>query len=211
MLRVLYDRRGQGLLEGIVAVGVLVTGLVSIVALSNSNLQGSEQSASRIVALNLTREGIEAVRVVRDGNWLAGRTAPSGSGPSAWDSGLAGGATDVDAIPVLGGDGSSRIDFTPAGFADAATLIYRDAAGIFRQDVNLPTGTRTTMRRLLSVYPVCRDVVARVEVSTGAVCQGSYVKVGLRVVATVTWFVGGSSRNLNLESFVYNWRFAPAP
>jgi len=43
------------------------------------------------------------------------------------------------------------------------------------------------------------------------VCQGSYVKVGLRVVATVTWFVGGSSRNLNLESFVYNWRFAPAP
>lgn len=64
-------RKAQGLLETIVAIGVIMTGLVSVMALTVSNLNTQREAATRYQAVNLAREGIELVRNQRDSNWLA--------------------------------------------------------------------------------------------------------------------------------------------
>lgn len=64
--------KGQGLLETIVAIGVMMTGLISVMSLVVSNLNSEREAATRYQAVNLAREAIELVRNTRDSNWLAG-------------------------------------------------------------------------------------------------------------------------------------------
>ena len=76
MMKLHYRSRtsttGQGLLETIVAIGVMMTGLISVMSLVVSNLNSEREAATRYQAVNLAREGIELVRNARDSNWLAG-------------------------------------------------------------------------------------------------------------------------------------------
>lgn len=65
-----FMRKGQGLLETIVAIGVIMTGLISVMTLVISNLTNAREAAMRYQAVNLAREGIERIRNVRDTNWL---------------------------------------------------------------------------------------------------------------------------------------------
>ncbi len=71
-LRTLTMRKGQGLLETIVAIGIMMTGLISVMSLVISNLNSQREAATRYQAVNLAREAIELVRNTRDSNWLAG-------------------------------------------------------------------------------------------------------------------------------------------
>jgi len=70
---------GFTLLETIVAVGLIVTGLISSLALINTSLVYVSNVQDRLVAANLAMEGIEIVRNIRDNNWHQG---------AAWDRGL---------------------------------------------------------------------------------------------------------------------------
>lgn len=71
-------KKGQGLLETIVAIGVLMTGLISVMSLVVSNLNSEREAAMRYQAVNLARGGMELVRNTRDTNWLAGNDAWTG-------------------------------------------------------------------------------------------------------------------------------------
>lgn len=71
-------QKGQGLLETIVAIGVIVTGLISVMTLVISNLTSAREAALRYQAVNLAREGIELIRNKRDSNWLADKDAWDG-------------------------------------------------------------------------------------------------------------------------------------
>lgn len=65
--------RGQAaftLLEGIIAIGIISTGLIVGLALAYSNLVAAHANDNRILAAHLAREGLEAVHNVRDSNWL---------------------------------------------------------------------------------------------------------------------------------------------
>jgi len=73
---------GFTLLETIVAVGLIVVGLVAALALITTSLFYVSNIQDRLAAANLTAEGIEVVRNIRDNNWLQNR---------AWNSGLANG------------------------------------------------------------------------------------------------------------------------
>lgn len=66
-------KKAQGLLEAIIAIGVIVTGLISIISLTISNLTSQRFAAKRYQAINLARESIELARNIRDSNWLAGQ------------------------------------------------------------------------------------------------------------------------------------------
>lgn len=69
---------GQGLLETIVAIGIMMTGLISVMSLVVSNLNSEREAATRYQAVNLAREGIELMRNTRDSNWLSGNEAWAG-------------------------------------------------------------------------------------------------------------------------------------
>ena len=61
---------GQTLIETIVAIAILTTGIIGGLALAIQSLSSSERSSNEIIATNLAREGAEVVRQVRDSNWL---------------------------------------------------------------------------------------------------------------------------------------------
>ena len=96
--------RGQTLIELLITVSVVTTGLFAASALVFSNLQLSDRDADEVVAVNLAREGIELAKEMRDSNWLAG--AP-------FDQGLASGR-DYSAAPRWTG-GPAEATFTFEG------------------------------------------------------------------------------------------------
>ncbi len=80
------NNNGFTLLETIVAVGLIVVGLISALALITTSLFYVSNIQDRLVAANLMAEGIEAVKNIRDNNWLQNR---------AWNNGLADGDYQV--------------------------------------------------------------------------------------------------------------------
>lgn len=212
MFKVFYRQpSGQGLLEATVAIAVLITGLVSIVSLTLSNLTASQGTEARLVAASLAREGIEAVRSVRDRNWLQGKVNVSG-GANAWDEGLISGS-DTTAIATIDVNTLGwTIDFVPTAFTDARTKLRRhQARGLYRQSSEATPPAEevaTPFARLLTMYPICRNPGGS-ETNDQPTCAGGFTKVGVRVVSTAQWQEGGKTRSVSLEEWLYNWRFSP--
>ena len=65
----------------IIALGIITSGIAGSLSLVSNSLNASNESQTRIVATGLSREAIEAVRSIRDGNWLT---------DAAWNAGLSG-------------------------------------------------------------------------------------------------------------------------
>ncbi len=80
------NNKGFTLLETIVAVGLIAVGLVSALALITTSLFYISNIQDRLATANLMAEGIEAVRNIRDNNWLQNKT---------WNDGLADGDYQV--------------------------------------------------------------------------------------------------------------------
>ncbi len=73
---------GFTLIETIVAVGIIIIGLVSALTLITNSLFYVSNINDRLVAANLTAEGLEVARNIRDNNRLANLS---------WNNGLANG------------------------------------------------------------------------------------------------------------------------
>ena len=77
---------GFTLIETIVAVGVILIGLVSALTLITNSLFYVSNISDRLIAANLTAEGLEVVKNIRDNNWLQSLS---------WNNGLANGDYQV--------------------------------------------------------------------------------------------------------------------
>lgn len=62
--------RGGSLIETVVSLFIIGTASAAAIGLVIMSLNMSKVAEERIIALNLAREGLEAVRSVRDTNWL---------------------------------------------------------------------------------------------------------------------------------------------
>jgi Tfp pilus assembly protein PilV len=78
MKRILKNQKGQSLVELLIAVGVITTGLVGTLMFAYGSLTAGKASSDRIIALNLLREGLEVSRNLRDDNWLAHKNFSDG-------------------------------------------------------------------------------------------------------------------------------------
>ncbi|MCI0479767.1 hypothetical protein L0Y59_04435, partial [Candidatus Uhrbacteria bacterium] len=65
-------RKGQTLIEFLIATAVITTGLFAASTLVFSNLALMDRDSDEIVVINLAREGVEQAKQKRDANWLAG-------------------------------------------------------------------------------------------------------------------------------------------
>lgn len=68
--RIFHSRRGQGLFEVIIGIGVIMAGTVGTITLISSTVQAGRTVSQKVVAASLAREGIEVIRNARDSNWL---------------------------------------------------------------------------------------------------------------------------------------------
>ena len=73
------NQSGQSLIETIIALFVLTTGLISGLALAIFTFGTSSEITNQLTATGLAREGIEAVRSKRDSNWLSGTLVDCGA------------------------------------------------------------------------------------------------------------------------------------
>lgn len=66
----LKKSKGQGVLEVVIAISVIVVGLLSVLSLIFFNINTQDYNHKMLIASNLAREGIEIIRNIRDSNWL---------------------------------------------------------------------------------------------------------------------------------------------
>lgn len=66
----IYLQTGQTLIETVVAVFILVMGITAALGLAIYALNASGNVSKQIIGIGLARQGLEAVRNMRDTNWL---------------------------------------------------------------------------------------------------------------------------------------------
>lgn len=81
--------RGFTLLETIVSIGILTTGILSIVGLMSYNISQATLLKNRVIATSLAQEGIEIMRNIRDTNWLQNKSF------NDWDKDTSSGVFDL--------------------------------------------------------------------------------------------------------------------
>lgn len=218
--------RGQGLLEAMLAIGMILLGLGAILTLTLQNISASAASGQQLAGAQLAREAIEAVRAVRDGNWLvAGNSDPT----RAWDKGLAddpacltpcnGAWVGFDAAPSVPNPTTLGLTFVGTRDVDDAShaqlVVYRHRTSYeWAQFASAPDPNyylATGYQRLVLLDPVCLNSgTTSVEVGSPS-CSGGATKIGLRVEAEVSWpatgvFGSGQRRQLKQVEYLYNWR-----
>lgn len=193
---------GQGLMEVIVAIAIITTGITGTVTLTYSNLRSNETSINQIIAANLAREGIEVVRNIRDENWLQG---------NFWLLGLkniTSNTTDYDGN--INFDKTTKrwsLDLTPNGIN--AGRLYLDTDGVYSHNT---TGTITPYWRNVEVrVTMCQFKNNRnniVEVAGNCQNYGAWNPIGIKVISQVQWQEKGQTKNYRLEENLYNWHDA---
>lgn len=183
------SQHGQGLLEAIIAIGIILTATIASLTLIVSSIEASRGVRERLIASNLAREGIEAVRAARDSNWLADRD---------WTTGWAVPNTTVKEIATFApsqiflpdNPSVTRWSFTQGivdiSSTDAKLYITATSPGRYVQQSGGASGQDSGFRRLITVTPE----------STSAYLVSSQV----------VYTVRGKSKTLTLQERMTNWK-----
>ena len=229
-----YSRPGFTLLEGIIALTVIIVGLVAGITLAVVNIGSAQNNERRIVAANLAREGIEAMRNSRDSNWLKvdlnkSYVSDAGGGQQlyAWDSFLA----DEGSWSSAGNKVLAVQYVPPAGLAQPAYTFFAITsasscpsgnylqccinAGGNECQVNYDaatslygtaSGAATGYQRIITIQDICYDDPNNTE-SVQAVSNGCATdRVGVVVTSQVRYPVGRSTQDVIARERLYNWR-----
>lgn len=200
-------RRGQGLLEVIIAFAVVGLGLGASLTLLLSGSIENRRTELRSIAANLAREGIEVVRATRDGNWLAGNPFDSGlygttAGTIFWDGIIVFNPTD----PANPG-WKINFDSDPDLSVGNDALLYT-FNGTFRQaQGGVVGGAATQFRRILQVRAICADAAGNERpIVDSSSCAGGETKIGVAATSLIRWVDRGSTYNYVLEERLYDWK-----
>ncbi|MFC1613367.1 hypothetical protein ACFL23_03480 [Patescibacteria group bacterium] len=196
---------GQGLIEAIAGIFVIVIGLIGVLSIAHSSISSHYEAKTRIIAANLAREGVEVVHNIRDSNWIAGRN---------WDNGLYS-INDYHGVPVFAynGDNSWQIDFNPDNFSDVDTEIYEFQSGVYKglflqKDPSSVNAVKTLYKRFITLKVICYDSSSGIEDAplAKAHCLGGNEKIGVRIISEIRWTEHNRSHSLIVEDSVYDWR-----
>lgn len=200
--RTVPPRLGQGLLETTIAIGVIVTALFASFTLVLAHRRASEEAILRLGGVQAAREGIEVVRSIRDGNWLAGTRV--------WDDGIAGNGVDYTAVARFDGTSRWELAYGPNVIEGDGARIVRSVVGtdtFLTQDA-APSGSASTpYRRLIAVDPICAATDGTLEtVTSGKSCAADRRKAGIRVRSTVRWTSRAGGHDVVAEETLFDWR-----
>lgn len=197
--RILKNNLGQSLVELIVAIAIIQVGLFSVWSLFLSNFNAEREAELRIVGANLSREGIELVKNIRDSNWLKieqGKTDRDGKIWS-WDQGLSSGIYSISYDNGSLDDGSKN-------------QLYIDPQGFYTNSSN--NTKKSPYKRTIQLESVCCS-----DNDNNSICDDTYyqimrqdevcsLRIGLNIISKTTWNYSGMERSSVVESVIYNWR-----
>ncbi|MGC9599321.1 MAG: hypothetical protein ABSE18_02965 [Minisyncoccia bacterium] len=172
------DRKGQSLLEAMIALGVLMTGFLGIMTLLSQSFFLSRTTSDRLTATYLASEGIELAKNLIDHDVYAG---------NGWGA--------CFAIPV-GGSGDYEVDYaTLTQGQSCPPAAYGGRHLIFDQTAHLYGYNFSNAADDLVVTGFTRDV----RVAVPAASQGNEI-----VVTSIVGWPNGQT--IMLEDHFYNWR-----
>jgi len=196
-MKIIKDNQGQGFMEVIVAIAIMLIGIVAILILTSYNLTAANYGEKRLIASNLAREALEAVRNMRDSNWLAN---------DPWDDDF---DFDGDAAPAyfivdfVADETGGSYSLAPA--AEIATCgpackLYLHTSTFNHEEEG---GTDSGFSRNIEVRDICTNDLDVVDQA----CSGQSDRVGLAVTAKVQWRAGnGDIRQVVIEDRLFAWR-----
>ena len=207
------NNRGQGLLEALVAIFIILGAVISTLTLVISSINAGRISTDKLVASSLAREGIEVVRNIRDSNWL--------DEDEVWHEGILDPIAPASlpaAIPIVD-ETSTGLDFTPSDFDEECITDKGDCTRIYKSgslyiQKSDPTDLEPTkFYRLLYINRICwsdtedEKIVPKDSLNN---CYdqfgGTYSEVGVRIISEVRWPNSGSNSNVIIEERIYDWR-----
>lgn len=127
LLNIKKDRRGQILIESIVAISIGVMAVTGALSLLTSSLGSNNDLGQRATGTYLAAEGIEVVKSLIDKNYVNG---------SAWNAGISNGSHEVEY------DSSSLLN------EDERRLYFHSNTGIYDYD---DSGVQTTFNRVVQI------------------------------------------------------------
>lgn len=191
------EQKGQTILEALVAVAVILIGVLAMVTLSIASVKASSSKQGEISAISFAREGVEAIRNLRDNDWF---------GESAF----------AESLIKEDHSGIAAFDFSfsssPWSFSNSQDKkIYQDqATSFYFQSENVPVGaTPSQFSREIIIDLICQNA-SQLEkiIATGKTCNDpEYTKlIGIRVISRVFWDDQGDQKEVKLEDRLYNWK-----
>lgn len=162
--------RGQGLLEVIIGIGVIIAGTVGSITLVSATLTAGRSTNNRVIAASLARESVEVVRNIRDSNWLAIQANVSGATTFAGIFNESAGVRRHFATPVFDrtnntwsmnalGTGNAVLTLDAAMAFDCGSLkcasVFLDANGYYQKTAGTP-GILSKFTRVVELHPICR-------------------------------------------------------
>lgn len=192
---------GQSLLEVIVAIGVVLSVLISISGLVAINVFGQKSSENRVLASQLAREGIEAIRNFRDTTLLKKWTLEEETGEYSEPA-------HYYYITNFNGDNNNRwkLNQGASGWGSEYDL------GLSVNNLYEPGGaTYTGFKRRMLIDSLCQSS-SNCALGDPGICDsndGASVcasRIGYRVTSQVQWLENNQAQNLQLVDFLYDWR-----
>ncbi len=199
--------KGETLVEVLISVVVLTTVLTSAFLVLSRAVKANIDVKNRIIAINIAREGIEAVRNIRDSNWLRF----SGDRRNKWlcvngETPCEEMATGFYTIEFKSEDQDSPEEFILTDVANTSALnldiesykYYQD----FRLYIDKDTGRYTyeTVENSPTIF--YRQI--ELEVDDNVETPGGDRKK-LKVISRVGWMEEGQSKEVVLETHLYDF------
>ncbi len=192
------DRRGETIMEVMVAVFILSMVLTAILSLITYTTTGQQASEQGIIAQQLAREGIEVARNLRDSDFLAGVATSNSLKTSVKNFLTARFTPDTNSWVVVNFGFCLNWNFCP--------LWIDPASGSYQHDL---VGSSTPFYRYLITDHICRDPsngtesLVTVENTT---CGAPLARVGTRVTSEVRWTDRGATKSVKLYDYLYDWK-----
>lgn len=204
------QNQGQTLIETIMGIFILTTGLAAGLGLAIYAFGASSSIAEKIVGTGLAREGVESVRRMRDSNWLAGTLSDCGSGQQCYANWLS------SPYNISGATGSGleyRLVFNPLSQTNKWTLSLSSPSDNFRLYVEPQGGlshivsaeSSNFFRKINIIY---QDINPPYGPASPLVLVRSTVWWHERNCPTITYFVNPSDTTCKIitEELLTNWR-----
>ncbi len=220
------NQSGFTLLELLVALTIITVGLFAVWSLFLANYNSEKEARSRVIAVNLAREGIEVVRNIRDSNWMKinENVYQNVSTPYQWYDGLlaAGDATSV----IRDLDGEAYLYFDAVHIDDPSSDLKLNDDGFYVNQADASGGKNTPYRRIIMTKSICcddvnivdnqcdKDAQGRFKPFTGSNVGGVFplcnpdnqLTIGIDVSVAIRWQIDGQDRNLVVKDQLFNWR-----
>ncbi len=195
---------GQTLIETLVAIFILVTGLVSALSLAVYSFQSSDNSSKQIVATALARESIEGLRNIRDTNWLRGTLsscADLGTGQQCYSNWQGSGAqrleTGTYAVDYSIGLGNVLLTKNPTSYV----LNYDPVSGSYS---NGGSGVASNYSRKVTISE--DQTSPYTALNPRLVVEATVWWQGRKCSATTDPAALSSSCKVILQSYLTNWK-----